>query len=510
LNGNNFLLSFRFSRYILVVLYGIYLLLIGIGIYFHEPWRDEAQDWLLARDLSLAQLLNQMPYEGTPALWHLLLVPLAKSGLPYYSKNILHGLIAASTAYLLLFRSPFSVLLKAMILFSYYFLIEYSLIARNYNLSMLFLFLIAAYYPQRHEQKNTYFLLLFLLLQTNIHSFGFAIAFFVIFSIEQIQNNPSVYLPKTYRDISKLYGELFFIFGMIVLLYQLLPIHKVPTPLVYDAADRLIFWKNAFVKSLFYPYISVYLLIIWVPILFLYTRSISAIIFLIIVFSCLSFLFIFIHKGYERHHGFLFISLIVAYWIVLIDTNNHSLDYYIDKLVSKISFNKPILYKLNAKNINKMIYRISVYSFYISILFLNGTAYTNYRKEILFQYSGSKEMAYLIAQQHLEGFEWAAYPSYTASALLPYFPQKKIFYLDREEYGTFMIWDTKFQENAFHLSQKEIIKRFERQFVNSPSPILILNKPLDPSFLHRYQLILQTKGFVFKQIDEIYFLYRRK
>ena len=51
----------------------------------HENWRDEAQAWLLARDLSIPELFEQMSYEGHPCLWHLLLMPLVRLGLPYIS-----------------------------------------------------------------------------------------------------------------------------------------------------------------------------------------------------------------------------------------------------------------------------------------------------------------------------------------------------------------------------------------------------------------------------------------
>ena len=49
----------------------------GLTLYtllHHEPWRDEAQAWLLARDLGPVELLHQLPMEGTPGLWHFLLM----------------------------------------------------------------------------------------------------------------------------------------------------------------------------------------------------------------------------------------------------------------------------------------------------------------------------------------------------------------------------------------------------------------------------------------------------
>ena len=68
----------------------------------HENWRDEAQAWLLARDLSIPELFEQMSYEGHPCLWHLLLMPLVRLGLPYISMNILSLLIMAAAVALFL------------------------------------------------------------------------------------------------------------------------------------------------------------------------------------------------------------------------------------------------------------------------------------------------------------------------------------------------------------------------------------------------------------------------
>lgn len=46
----------------------------------HELWRDEVQAWLLARDSSSAiDLLSRQKYEGHPALWQLLLMPLIRA-----------------------------------------------------------------------------------------------------------------------------------------------------------------------------------------------------------------------------------------------------------------------------------------------------------------------------------------------------------------------------------------------------------------------------------------------
>ena len=42
----------------------IYLIISFIIIILHEAWRDEAQSWLIARDLSFIDILKQMKFEG--------------------------------------------------------------------------------------------------------------------------------------------------------------------------------------------------------------------------------------------------------------------------------------------------------------------------------------------------------------------------------------------------------------------------------------------------------------
>src|SRR5689334_3222651 len=70
--GFNFNISgpLRFS---LMVTGGFFVIAL-IGMLTHEMWRDEHQAWLVARDAnSLSGLLDNMNYEGNPALWQFFL-----------------------------------------------------------------------------------------------------------------------------------------------------------------------------------------------------------------------------------------------------------------------------------------------------------------------------------------------------------------------------------------------------------------------------------------------------
>ena len=67
----------------LLVLISFIVLTVIIGKR-HEPWADEAQAWLLARDASIKNLIvNNMRYEGSPVLWHLVLKFFIKIGFTY-------------------------------------------------------------------------------------------------------------------------------------------------------------------------------------------------------------------------------------------------------------------------------------------------------------------------------------------------------------------------------------------------------------------------------------------
>lgn len=137
----------------------------------HEPWRDETRAWIMARDVpGLLKLLRLMGYEGSPALWFLLLRPFAVAGCPYWVMPLLHHLLALAAVVLLVFRSPFSALEKALFIFGYFGLFEYNVIARSYVLTMLLLFALAATYSRREERPWPHAVLLALLAQTNTHS----------------------------------------------------------------------------------------------------------------------------------------------------------------------------------------------------------------------------------------------------------------------------------------------------------------------------------------------------
>ena len=120
----------------------------------HEPWRDEADSWLMARDATVSQIIAIGPDSGHPPLWYFLLKPLSLSGLPYAAQPALNLIIIWVAAWLLVFRSPFPSLLSGSILFTDFFSFEYSVIARNYALGIMGLFMYLAASDRRVKHPN--------------------------------------------------------------------------------------------------------------------------------------------------------------------------------------------------------------------------------------------------------------------------------------------------------------------------------------------------------------------
>jgi hypothetical protein len=138
----------------------------------HQPWFDEAQAWLIARDNTPWSLaVSGVRYEGTPALWHLLLWGVQRLGLPYGGLWLVSGTLAVVGAAIVLYRSPFPLWLRVGLIFSYFFAYQYAVVARSYALDLVLMTALAALFEQRSARPLLYAALLALLANTNAHSF---------------------------------------------------------------------------------------------------------------------------------------------------------------------------------------------------------------------------------------------------------------------------------------------------------------------------------------------------
>ncbi len=151
----------------------IYAAMVLATVARHEPWADEAQAWLIARDRGFWDMLwRGVRYEGTPGLWHALLWIPAHTGMPYAAMGWIAAAIAIAGAWVLLRYAPFPLALRIVLPFTFFLGYQYAVVARSYVLFPLLIFVAAACFRAR----RTVGLAIALALLANVSSHGFVVA----------------------------------------------------------------------------------------------------------------------------------------------------------------------------------------------------------------------------------------------------------------------------------------------------------------------------------------------
>jgi hypothetical protein len=208
-------MSSRSFPWIVVLLYAGLLAFI---IPYHEPWRDETEIWVAVSDLSIRDLfLRYFRETGHPALWPLVLMPFARAGFPFATMYFVHAALAIGMVAIFVRFSPFSPLTKLLWAFSMPIAYEYAVIARNYSVTVLCLFVVAALYRKRFEKPAAYALAIFFLLQTHVLLFMTACALTLCYGLE---------LRARRRDITKsqVAAWLFMALAILLTFLELVPL----------------------------------------------------------------------------------------------------------------------------------------------------------------------------------------------------------------------------------------------------------------------------------------------
>jgi len=490
-----------------VIIITVFIILSLLLLLNHEPWRDEAQAWLIARDSpNIGSVIHLMGYEGTPALWHLILFPLAHWGLPYFSMAVVHFLIILSAVIIFLNYAPFSKLQKVLFVFGYYIFYEYNIIARNYALSVLCLFLIAVLYEKRFMKPILYSTLISILSNSNVHSLVIALVLGGFYFAE-------LFLQKdmAYKNVSHIMSCFIILLGIIVAIYQLSPPMDLMPSLSswnfeFGGLIRILiavvgaflpilrpdinFWNIIFPR---YRYLAVPALVAFLLSLGFFLKKPKPMLIYLISAVGLFSIFSFKYLGSLRHHGLIFMIFIFSLWIAK-------------------DYNKRLL-------INNKIYRIrnlNLNYFLTSLLFLHVlSSPIAFYYELNYDFSaGKRTAAFLKGNGFINDDTFiATYKSYAASAILPYVPKphSQFYYVEYDNYRSFMIWNKRYFLNA-NLSIDEIIDRVDKATLDKDynTVLLILNKEVkdEEKFFDKYNLIASFKKTIV--LDESFYIYQRK
>jgi len=129
---------------------GAFLLLGLVRIWFHEPWRDECGVWLSGHNCAtLSELFHYLKYDGHPYFWAVLAWGIAQWSTQFFALQVVHVMLASTAIFFLLRYAPWprwEVILCALGYFTFY---EYSIICRAYVLALLGAVLVASAWQNR-------------------------------------------------------------------------------------------------------------------------------------------------------------------------------------------------------------------------------------------------------------------------------------------------------------------------------------------------------------------------
>ncbi len=197
------------------ILFGAYVLLTIWLTANHELWRDEADSWLLARDGSLLDIFRIMPDAGHPPLWYLLLKPFAAAGLSWRWMQVINLIAMSLATGLLIFKSGLELIFIVPVMLSLVFSYEFPVIARNYSLGILGVFLYSANYQSSPRNSSIRLLLAHILMCfSTVHFLGLAAVLFCDRALTSFLKNRNLF--GFFRSLFKSELSFLILFGLSV------------------------------------------------------------------------------------------------------------------------------------------------------------------------------------------------------------------------------------------------------------------------------------------------------
>lgn len=411
----------------------IYAIITFLCVIHHEIWADEAQVWLIAKNVSFLGLFKHLVNEGHPSLFYLLMMPFAKLGLPIFFMQVFCWLAMIGSVFLLLKYSPFNGFTKFAIITSAGFLYFFPVIARSYSILPLLVFCLAILYPKQKEHPIWYAILV--AITANVHAImvGFAgilMLFFVWDNCLKNRKNFNFSLQKKY-----IYSALIMLVGLLAVYLQL-----------RGTTSSNIFINISF-SNLLYSIISVFSKFLIIGIDSTYSESLTLpavnnFQLLLMLFSAFLYIWIFawILKSNKKIFAITFLSILFQFAIYILAYNKcvQATRVYSASLI--------ILFALwcifEQQKINKKTHKILNVSIIIFLLLstLNGIRYT--LADIIQPYSGSKQTAkYILKNLDKDAFLMTDNAPYCISLIQYLGNNRKIYSIHDMKSINYIVWN---------------------------------------------------------------------
>ncbi len=441
--------------------------------FFHENWRDEAQAWLMCRDLSFIDLLKQLKIEGHPCLWYLILFPFAKLGFPYHTMNIISALLIGASVFLILKKAPFHISIKILIMTSIPFIYQHSIIARNYSLIPLIISLLAIYYFQKNKHPFIYGFLLVLLFNTHSLMLGLGLLLCLDWIIEFIKT------PKNKKNKNTIISLILVLIalGLVIAFYHAGMVNN---------ADYGVFS----IKSLNIPYIFKnglntlhYFSNQYTPIWY---KSITG--FIMTTMVILLFIVLLI---YNKKQAIIYLGAIAFQWIIFTYSVPAS-PHRVMVIVYVAIFCSWLVLKENKKKSAKYILTIILLIFFINLSYLSIKPI---RQDIQKNYSSSKDMAQYLNNNISGDYEIIGIFDFKIESILPYLPKKiKAWSPITKQNYTFITWN---EERNMVLKPEEMLNNITEHF-SSPKALYYIFAPRESEEFKNMLLKNKQLKFLYK------------
>jgi len=428
-------------------------------------WLDEAQHILLARESgSLSELIYNARYEGHPMLWNFFLFVITRFTDDLLVVQLLHILISSACVYLILKYAPLSFFEKILVCFGYFMLYEYSVLSRNYGLSLLFILL--ALVNICSTKRNYIYIFSLLALLFNSHLFASVISMVMLVIVWSGFRDQ----PLKIKTISLI------ILGSGVTFCLL---HLVPPPDHFMNGyntDKLLssarfyktlhsailgylpvpdftysnYWSNHYLlnhSQTISHWLSLFLFLM--PAFLFRKHRDSFFLFYLSALPILTFIYFSPLRVATRHCGFFSILLLVSYWLY------------------KNMKQKP-LFKLDPLPLT-MERTLSTLYFGILLLsqFFAGILY--FRLDLKNDFSNGKKAGEFI-DAHVKKQTFITISHFTAGPALKLYTHHKLFYMEPNTFGSFCKWNT----HPVFISDSTFLERLD-SLLNEKKEIVLVN-----------------------------------
>jgi len=477
-------------------LFFAYLVVTASLALHHEPWRDEADAWLIARDASPLDVLRIAGHSGTPCLWYFAQMPLAKAGLPFGAQAALNLAFMLAAAAILLRSSKLPLAVQALFLFGYYMSFEYAVVARNYGLGVLLAFAALAWDERRIERPFVYGLLLLLLANVSAH-FLFIAAVLLALWLRDLHHARKE-ASSRFDARAAMAGVALAGLGAAFSVFQLLPRPggQFPQELLMIFVPRRLFGP---IRALFPEGVPVVLgplaVLAWGSAILFVASQLRALLFLGASVAALTYIFVFKHVGGDRHYGLLLIVLVMALWLAENDRARPTAGW------PRLRWPGAAL----TERLRRVTFALVGVCLGVTALFSVGRIWP---REIGEAFSEAQEMGHFLRKSGLDARTVAAHPSSQCEAVLPYLERPTFFYPALSATGSHMLWDARYMEGTrVTLEQAVTIARRELPDFRPGGALFLSNTELPAALAAEFRLIHRTAGKPWRVPDEAFFLY---